>query len=80
MKTHFLITAVVTLVTINCFSQSAPKKRNQKKAPLPQTKIAVINPAIKQVTTSKTSSSSNNHPTAKLVDTALLKNRAIKPK
>ena len=80
MKTHFLITAVLTLVTINCFSQSAPKKRNQKKASPPQIKTAVINPAIKQVTITKTSSSSNNHLTAKLVDTALLKNREIKHK
>lgn len=80
MKAHLLITAVLTLVTINCFSQSAPKKRDQKKASPPQTKTAIINPAIKQLTITKTSSLSNNHPTAKLVDTALLKNRAVKPK
>jgi len=60
MKTHFLITAVLTLVTINCFSQSAPKKRNQKKASPLQTKTGIINPAIKKVTLTKTSSSSNN--------------------
>jgi hypothetical protein len=77
MKTHFLITAVLTLVTINCFSQSTPK-RDQKKAS-PQTKTAIINPAIKQVIITKTSPSSNNR-TSKLVDTTLLKNRAIKHK